>query len=268
MKINAVIISVNYSDFLRFTLPSVKHQFDKTIVVTTMTDLETPKICEFHNVECIRTNAMDKPNSKSINKAAGINQGIKYCDKDAWILQLDADIWLPSLTRHILERCSLDETKLYGIDRLMCNSFKDWVNFYFFKSRSLHEGWIFLHLNDFHVGERIVRYMDGQYYPIGFFQLWKPDKSGVYIYPQKIDGNMDNDDLLHVKQFLPDKRGFIPELISVHLASRKHEMGQNWKGRATKNFIPTLWSFELVEKIAKIIWWFDRFKYKKKDKTY
>jgi hypothetical protein len=241
LKLQAIVVSINYSDFLKITLPNNKQYFDKLVVVTDTKDLETAKVCNFYNVKCIQTDAFYSEGEIVPNKAKGINEGLKDLDLDAWIIQMDADIWLPPLTRDILEHYPLEKDSIYGIDRFMCNSYEDWIDFIHMNKKeipNIHEGWIYLHMDHFPIGQRIVQYYGEGYMPIGYFQLWHPNGSKVISYPVELAG-FDRTDVLHLKQFPREKRRFIPDLVCIHLASEEHEMGQNWGGRRTKKFIPT-----------------------------
>lgn len=248
MKLEAIVISVNYGDFLSNTLPYNKHLFDKIVVVTDTTDEHTKKICEFWNVQCVQTDDFYLDDPKIANKSRGINVGLQHLSKDGWIVQLDADIWLPTLTREILEKYPLDNKSIYGIDRLMCNSYNDWYNFLHRNPKSIHEGWIYLHTDIFHIGTRIVQYHSDGYMPIGFFQLWNPKGSGVYTYPTEKSG-YDRTDVVHLKQWKRENRKFIPDLLCVHLASEDHRMGQNWFGRNTQTFGPNPEKISIFTKI-------------------
>lgn len=251
MKIEAIIICINYSDFLRVTLPTNKAFFDKIVIVTDCNDIATHKVCEFYNVQCIKTNEFYKDGSTIANKAIGINIGLKHISKGAWVVQLDADIWLPPMTRDIIENYPLDGKCIYGIDRLMCNSYKEWVDFiHSSEHKPLHEGYIYLHLHHFHIGQRVVEYKGEGYMPIGFFQLWNPSLSEIESYPVEIVG-YDRTDVLHLKQFERINRRFIADLICVHLASEEHGMGQNWNGRKTIPFSPV--TEKLYEKFLRKI---------------
>ena len=238
MRIEGVIVCINYSDFLKVTLPGNSHIFDKLIVVTDTKDEETHKTCEFYNVQCLKTDVFYR-DGITPNKALGINEALKELSLDDWVIQLDADIWLPPITRDVLENIVLNKNTIYGIDRMMCNSFKDWHQFISLRQTiaGIHEGWIYLHLHHFPIGQRIVQYYGDGYMPIGYFQMWNPEVSGIKQYPVEISG-FDRTDVLHLKQFPRTKRGFIPELVCIHLASENHVMGQNWGGRTTKDFLP------------------------------
>ena len=104
-KLEAVLVCDHYSDFLRCTLPANKHIFDRIVVVTaTLRTVYTQRICEFHHVECVQTDALNSRWNKFC-KGAGINEGLNRLDQDAWVVHLDADIWLPPQTRPLAAEC-------------------------------------------------------------------------------------------------------------------------------------------------------------------
>lgn len=237
MKLEAVIVCINYADFLKVTLPNNKQLFDRLVVVTDTRDKDTARVCEFYNVKCVKTDDFYIDHPIKPNKARGINAGLKELSLDGWVVQLDGDIWLPPMTRSILERVPLEKEKIYGIDRLMCNSYEDFYDFLYVKTKPIHEGWIYLHMDTFPVGQRITQYYGEGYMPIGYFQLWHPGVSKINTYPV-IQAAYDRTDILHLKQWSRDKRSFIPELVCIHLASESHKQGQNWEGRKTMPFLP------------------------------
>ncbi len=79
-KIEAVVVCDRYSDFLRCTLPANKHLFDRIVVVTSAEDRDTQRICEFHHVECVQTDALNSRWNKFC-KGAGINEGLSRLDR-------------------------------------------------------------------------------------------------------------------------------------------------------------------------------------------
>ncbi len=234
MKLEAVTVCVNYSDFLAHTLPYNKMHFDKIVVVTDTKDVKTKKLCEFYNVTCVQTDAFYE-NGHKINKGKGINEGLKHLDMDGWVVHLDSDIYLPPLTRQILENLELDKETLYGIDRMMCPSYESWINF-LDSPKPMHEGWIYVHTTAFPLGVRIAEYKNKGWEPIGFFQMWNPKASNVLEYPKE-HGNVDRSDVIFAKKFRRAKRQLIPEIISIHIDSEElPEMGKNWSGRKTRPF--------------------------------
>ena len=250
MFLEAVIVSINYADFLRYTLKNNKKFFDYIVVVTDTKDTETQKVCKENGVHCISTDDVYENGSTIPNKGIAINKGLDVLTKKDWVLQMDADIWLPPLTREILNRKTLDIKKLYGTDRFMCNSYKEWINFLDKTSETIASGWIYLHTNIFPIGTRVVQYKGEGYWPIGFFQLWNPSGSGIKTYPTEHEG-YDRTDVVHLKQWAPQHRGFIPDFICFHLASENHKQGQNWRGRNTAKFGPVK-NKTFKEKIMKI----------------
>jgi hypothetical protein len=237
MRIEAVIVCINYSDFLSHTLPHNKNQFDKIVVVTDPNDEETQRVCDFFNVQCIQTVGMYYGGDTVPNKGRAINAGLQALEKTGWVVQLDADIYLPPLTRHILESYPLNPHCLYGIDRLMCNSYADWYKYMHKTGKPVHEGWIYLHTEIFQIGTRLVQYYGDGYLPIGFFQLWHPGTSGISRYPTA-DVGYDRSDVVFLKQWARVHRQLIPDLLCIHLANAAHSMGQNWTGRKTPRFEP------------------------------
>jgi hypothetical protein len=206
------------------------------VVVTTQEDKDTQKVCEHYNVECLITDEFTK-NGDPFNKAKGINVGLKYLTRQGWVLHLDADIYLPPLTRSILERISLNERNIYGIDRMMCPNFDEWIK-YVSNPDPIHTGWVYIHPTRFPMGVRIGEYMSEGYEPIGFFQLWNPNGSGIRTYPET-HGSADRTDVLFAKRFPRSNRALIPEIIGIHLDSDNttvQNMGKNWNGRKTPLF--------------------------------
>lgn len=234
--VEAVVVCVDYADFLAWTLPSNRSQFDRMVVVTSPTDEETKRLCEFYNVECVVTDEFYRDGSE-FNKGRGINAGLERLSMRGWVVHMDADMYMPPQTRPILDRLQLDPSRIYGVDRLMCPSFEAWQDF-LCSPRPIQEGWIFIHSSAFPVGVRIAEYMTpgGGYEPIGFFQLWHPQISGIDRYPTE-HGFADRTDVQFCKQWPRAKRELLPEVVLIHLESTD-VMGANWRGRRSPRFGP------------------------------
>lgn len=239
MKLQAITVSVNYSDFLIHSLEANRKLFDKWIIVTDTKDKKTKALCNNYDVICIQTDVFYK--NARFNKYAGINEGLKYIDNDAWVVFLDSDIILqPDLPR-VLRELHLDITCLYGIDRLNITGYERWNEFR--KSRGLLiENWL-LTSQKLELGSRLVHYYghEGEngkfegWRPLGFFQLCH--RSSFESYPQQTDG-ADHCDLLFARLWPRRKREFIPELLSIHLESHGTGKAMNWWGRRSKPFQP------------------------------
>ena len=233
-KCECVVVCVDYSDFLRCTLPHNLHFFERTVVVTSPEDKETQHICAFYNVQCVVTDKLSK--KPGFRKSAGINEGLKHLDRDNWVVHLDADIWLPPQTRLLLQQASLDKSMIYGIDRFGVRGFKEWQGFLAHPAMQ-HENYAYiqLHNSGLPVGTRIMQSHMGGYLPIGFFQLWNPKVSGVMWYPEK-ETTAAHGDLRMANLWPRAKRSLIPEIIGYHLESEDASFGSNWLGRKTKLF--------------------------------
>lgn len=236
MFIEAVIVCVNYSDFLAWTLPLAKPHFDRLIVVTDTKDRLTADLCEHHHVECIKTDIF-YANGASFNKGAGINEGLKQLSLAGWVCHMDADIALPPRTREVLERVDLDSLSIHGIDRIMCKSFDSWIR-YIIKPEVQHSCDIFIQANAFPLGVRVAKLKQSGYVPIGFFQLWNPMRTKNTIYREHTAA--DRGDMAFALQWDRLHRVLIPEIVGIHLESPMIDgkMGSNWSGRKTPTFGP------------------------------
>jgi len=233
LKIEAVVTCVHYGDYLAWTLPANKQQFNRMVVITRPDDKLTQLICAYYHVECYPTYDWHR-NDDAFNKAKGINYGLSLLQRDGWVAHLDADIYLPPRTRSILQRISLNPACLYGIDRMECKSFTDWIKF--LGAPPLQHEWeIFVHPRPFPLAVRIAKLDWDGYVPIGYFQLWNPRGSGVAHYPE-YHTTAARSDMLFAYQWPRNKRHLIPEIIAIHLESECVEMGANWEGRQTKPF--------------------------------
>lgn len=233
MFIESVVVCDRYNDFLAETLPHNRLLFDKMVVVTSYEDKATQRLCEYWNVECVPTDRLQSRKGQFC-KGAGINDGLARLSLKGWAVHMDADIMLPPLTRQILDRANLDPSFVYGVDRHMVPSYGDWRKF--LSTPGLQqEAKVFCHTRHFEIGVRVIPDCFDGYVPIGFFQLWHPETSGVRTYPEQ-HTNAARGDVLFAIQWPRAKRSLIPEIICYHLESEKAPMGANWNGRATKRF--------------------------------
>lgn len=235
MNITCLVTCVNYSDFLSHALLFNKKHFNRTIVITKHEDLDTQRVCKYHYVECLTTEAF----GESFNKAAAINFGISHIKNPEWIVHMDADICLPPLFREIIQKVKLDPSCIYGIDRLMVPDSQSWFNF-ISNPQPQHEDNIFVHTKPFEIGTRIAKFEHGGWIPIGYFQLWNPSISHVTKYPEEHESAA-RTDMLFALQWPREKRMLLPEIIGYHLATEDYtksgQMGINWKKRVTQPFM-------------------------------
>lgn len=235
MKIEAVVVCVDYADFLAYTLLLNKPQFDRMVVVTTPADQRTRTLCEYYHVACVVTDAF-YADGAALNKGRGINAGLLALKLEDWVVHMDADIALPPRAREMIEKADPDPGCIHGIDRMMCRSFEDWASF-LAEPEVQHENEIFVHAAAFPMNVRIVRMgSDGDgWVPIGFFQMWHPPTSGVTSYPEQ-HSDAGRSDMMFALKWPRRRRVLIPEVVAVHLESEPGAMGTNWEGRKSRRF--------------------------------
>jgi hypothetical protein len=233
MKIEAVIVCVDYADFLAETLPRNIPHFDRVLVITAPHDQETQDLCRKLSVPFYATNLFFK-NGDRFNKARGIDFGIGYLRYNDWVVHLDADTYLPPMTRRWLEWRELDRECIYGIDRVDCVGYHRWKD-YIASNEIQHDYMCRVHVPPFPLLDRIAIRDYGGYLPIGFFQMWHGSLGRRYPIAR---GDAEHTDVLHAMQWDESKRHLIPEIIAVHLQSEPSALGANWKGRTTLRFGP------------------------------
>lgn len=233
MKIEAVVTCVNHADFLAHTIAHNRGHFDRLVIVTAPEDTATRRVCEAWGVEHKLTDAFLSRWEGLFLKGAGINEGLRMLDRDAWLVHMDADVILPPHFRGALEIADLDTSMIYGVDRQCFRSYEEWIRFLERPAPQLEQD-LFIHpANGAELGARIFHPETG-WFPLGFFQLWHAD-SGVreYVADQKSAARDDS----HFSCLWPrKKRGIIPEIVAYHLESEVAPMGRNWQGRKSKPF--------------------------------
>lgn len=235
MKIEAIIVCKDYSDFLEHTLPENIQHFDRTVVITHPDDKRTQGLCSKFSVECVQTTVMHDDGDR-FNKGRAINLGLGHLRGLDWILHIDADILLPHGFRNMLHRSKLHTSNLYGADR---------VNVYGHDHWEKHKEKLVPHYSsryfvqppkEFPLGARIIHDEHG-YTPIGYFQLWHKSQGKRYPINQ---GNAEHTDVLFSVQWPRANRILLPEVIVCHLDSESGPapMGTNWGGRKSRHFGP------------------------------
>lgn len=237
MRIEAVSVCVDYSDFLEQTLPTWLPHVDDLVVVTSPRDGRTKRLCARHSVRCLPTDCFYRHGDR-FNKAAGINYGLSNLRLEGWALHLDADIALPSRARWMLDGCELDPAKLYGCDRVNCVGRAAWDRLKADPPIPFEWRCLVSPPRSLPLGSRIAHMDYGGYCPIGFFQLWNPRGSGIDRYPVRQD-SAEHTDVLHAIQWPRQRRELLGELVVIHLETRSKGrcgQGENWDGRQTPAF--------------------------------
>ncbi len=235
MKIECVQVCVGYADFLAETLPWNMQQFDKIVVVTSYGDKETQELCRRLSIEYRPTDVM-YADGDSFNKGRAIDFGMSFLAGKDWIVHLDADTWLPPMTRYHLQRADLDQESIYGIDRVLCPDYAAWQKFIGAGPVHQHDYLCRVHAPPFPLGDRISLVEHSGYIPIGFFQLFHGRTERKYPLHH---GNAERTDVLFSLQWPSRNRHLLGEIIAVHLESGTSELGANWNGRRTPRFGPS-----------------------------
>ena len=124
MRLEAVTVCVDYSDYLAETAAQNRGLLDRWIIVTSRTDEATVDLCHRRNLECIRTDDFQKDGA--VHKGRAIERGLGMLGHDEWLLHIDADIALPTELSRALMDADLDTESLYGADRHMLSSWEEW----------------------------------------------------------------------------------------------------------------------------------------------
>tara|TARA_Y100000310_G_scaffold344998_1_gene461051 strand:- start:1478 stop:2119 length:642 start_codon:yes stop_codon:yes gene_type:complete len=212
MKIEAVTVSVNFSDYLIHCVGNNRH-FDRWVIVTTEDDKDTIKVCKDNGLEYIFTDSL-YTGEYTFAKGRAINDGLRELDRSDWLVHLDSDIVLPDNTREVIEKTKLRQKNLYGLQgRHMAYAVED------------------LEKNVKHLPFR-RKTLDQNERPeerhVGFFQMWHSSVRKEY---RQKSGSAFKDDIGFRRKWKKENRGVI-KIKCIHLGERK----VNWHGRKAKKF--------------------------------
>jgi hypothetical protein len=234
VKIEAVIVCKDYSDFLAHTLPENLQHLDRVVVVTHPDDKKTRSLCNKFGVDCLDTTIFHEDGDK-FNKGRAINLGLSHLRHEDWLLHIDADILLPHRFRSMLKKAKLNPLELYGADRLNCKNYDHWSDHKHKTVPQFQWRCLVIPQREFELGSRLIHNEYG-YCPIGYFQLWHSSLNRKYPI---INGSAEHGDVLFAVQWERRLRVLLPEFFVYHLESESEApMGVNWNGRKTKPFGP------------------------------
>ena len=229
-KIDIIIVSVDYNDFLSITLKSTTKVSNVT-VVTSKNDIICQKLCRKFGANCVITERMYEDGS-IFNKGKAINEGIKSLKNPEWILLLDADIYLQDDFLEVLEKTNLIHQNLIVCKRLILDSYELFLDF----------------LNNKDVG--ILERAKG----FGYFQMFniKKFQKKLNIFPEN-SNDASLSDLIFRDMFTQDETELNTTVLHLGQAY------QNWQGRKTKRFIEeNLIEENLIEETFDINIYFDK----------
>jgi hypothetical protein len=232
-NLTCLITCVNYSDFLKITLPENKKIINNILVLTNKKDKKTIQVCKDNDVNYIATDIFFQKspetfwkktinklccyrcvcknyyqfkclkNSKTVfQKSKAINMGIKKSNQTEWILLLDADIIIPNKFNNSNLNI-LDKNTLYGVPRIVYKTQRDWIT----KKNAYFDFWKFM----------------------GFFQLFNINSSNFHkkYFGYNEEYNYANEGDYHFAKKWTKKE--LLDFYVIHLG----ETGENWQGRVT-----------------------------------
>lgn len=197
MKIDCIIQSFGYADFLAITLPINKGHFDGLTVWTKTGDEETKAVCAKHGVPCVETDLFTI-NGATFCRGAGFNAAFRqlvldYAAKQQvpeWVCILDSDIVLPPTFRSTLNQMAaqgiLDTECFYGARRYNVETVEQWERVKGWDQAELDKltlfrgyGYSYMSLNSMRssVFLRLWRQTRGNPYP-----LWHDGSTADWVY--------------------------------------------------------------------------------------
>lgn len=94
---NALVVSVEFTDILSLTLPYNRHHFDKVVVVTSPTDYwNLLPLTDANDAHLYGTDAFYR-NGAKFNKWLALEEGLDRLGREGWIALVDADILWPKV---------------------------------------------------------------------------------------------------------------------------------------------------------------------------
>jgi GR25 family glycosyltransferase involved in LPS biosynthesis len=122
-KLDVVIASINYNEYLSLTLEQNIKIFENITVVTIEEDKECQEICKNFGVSCIVSKDIIKDGK--INKSKCLNKGIESLENPDWILILDADI----VVNEEIDINGLKINTLYTSERWITDTIESYIKY-------------------------------------------------------------------------------------------------------------------------------------------
>jgi hypothetical protein len=129
-EIVGITACIDYADYLAETLPQNRPLFTTYYIITEESDTATCELARFHNCVLLFTSKRHEKGAK-FNKSGMIfdaQSQIHARHPLAWIVLLDADIYLPTDLWKRIDRHTLNKNGIYGLTRHVYNTQTDYVN--------------------------------------------------------------------------------------------------------------------------------------------
>lgn len=112
----AIIVCVDYWDYLQVTLPYNRHHFQDVMIVTSMTDDKTVEVAKSNNCQVYQTDSFYEGGA-NFNKWKALEEGFDALGRKGWMCILDADIVWPKTVKFV----DIEIGNLYTPFRRMCD---------------------------------------------------------------------------------------------------------------------------------------------------
>ena len=129
-QIIGITICIDYADFLAQTLPHNRPLFTNYYIVTEERDTSTRELARMYDCNVLFTTKTHEKGAK-FNKSGMMFDAQHVLHRrhtEAWIVNLDADIYLPSDLWKQIDRHGLNKNGIYGLTRHVYNTHNDYVN--------------------------------------------------------------------------------------------------------------------------------------------
>jgi hypothetical protein len=210
------IVCVNYSDFLRHTMPQTLRVFSDVTIITAEEDQDTKQLGKCLGAKVFVSDLWFQKGA-AFNKSAAINHWLSS-QPLGWILILDADIYLPDDFQ--LNVAELNPQYLYSIPRRMCEREWDWV------CPASQRPEYPLTIPPVRNGMVWRRPTSQPAALSGYFHLWNRGTTGREFFPAS--STAANYDVEFALQFPEQQRVYLPGDV-IHLGPPK----ENWSGRVS-----------------------------------
>ena len=98
-ELRAVIVCVDFADFLQVTLPYNRHHFSEVQVITSTADKATQEVCQNLGVRCFVTDSFYDGRAH-FNKWKALELGLDDFGRNGWLCLMDVDILWPRAIDH------------------------------------------------------------------------------------------------------------------------------------------------------------------------
>lgn len=130
---NAIIVCVDYWDYLQITLPYNRHHFNQVMIVTTPEDKRTTEVGIKNKCIVYHTNSF-YDDGAAFNKWKALEEGIRHMRNphtnahvggtDFWLTIMDADVLWP---KKLPQEFKMQKGCIYGPHRHMLHEFNGYV---------------------------------------------------------------------------------------------------------------------------------------------